>query len=177
VRWRWTVTTVSRWGRFLLAATDAGVAFLGLPGASEEAGLAWAQRHDPGVSWEYDHLGQLAPYCRQLNDYLHGRRTEFEGPWDLYGTPCQLQVWATLQSVAYGQVISYQALANRMGRPQAVRAVGRAIARNPVPIFIPCHRVVGSQGRLIGYAGGLVLKRQLLALEGLRICQDRVCRS
>jgi methylated-DNA-[protein]-cysteine S-methyltransferase len=91
----------------------------------------------------------------------------FDLPLQPKGTPFQHQVWRELRSIPYGRTISYGELARRLGRPSAQRAVGAANGRNPLPIVIPCHRVIGSDGTLTGYAGGLGIKRRLLEIEGV----------
>ena len=102
----------------------------------------------------------------QLLDYLAGRRREFDLPLAPHGTPFQRRVWRALEAIPYGQVRSYRDIARAVGCPRGFRAVGMANHRNPIPILIPCHRVVGADGSLTGYAGGLELKRRLLELEG-----------
>lgn len=101
----------------------------------------------------------------QLNDYFVGQRKEFDLPLKPLGTPFQKQVWATLQTIPYGQTKSYLEIANQIGNPKACRAVGMANHNNPIGIIIPCHRVVGKNGSLTGYAGGLNIKQYLLDLE------------
>jgi len=101
----------------------------------------------------------------QLKEYFRGKRREFDLPLAPRGTPFQLAVWNELLRVAYGVTISYSELARRIGKPNAVRAVGAANGANPIPIIIPCHRVIGANGTLTGYGGGLHIKRSLLALE------------
>ena len=102
---------------------------------------------------------------RQLGEYFAGLRTDFELELRPAGTSFQLSVWAQLAAIPHGQVTTYREIAQRVGRPRAVRAVGAAIGRNPIAIVIPCHRVIGSDGGLTGYAGGLARKRRLLAHE------------
>jgi methylated-DNA-[protein]-cysteine S-methyltransferase len=102
---------------------------------------------------------------RQLGEYFDGRRHEFDLPLALGGTPFQRVVWAALLGIGYGETVSYGQLADQIGRPSAARAVGLANGRNPVSIIVPCHRVVGSDGSLTGYGGGLDNKRRLLDLE------------
>ena len=102
---------------------------------------------------------------RQLDEYFAGTRREFDLPLAPDGTPFQLRVWQALQTIPYGGTWSYRELAAAVGNVQAVRAVGLANGRNPLPIVIPCHRVIGSDGSLTGYGGGLPTKRSLLALE------------
>jgi methylated-DNA-[protein]-cysteine S-methyltransferase len=104
----------------------------------------------------------------ELGQYFAGTRTSFEVPLDLAGTEFQRQVWAQLRAIPFGVTASYGELANALGKPGASRAVGMANNRNPVAIIVPCHRVVGADGSLTGYAGGLDRKRQLLDLEAGR---------
>lgn len=101
----------------------------------------------------------------QLDEYFQGKRTTFSLPFNLTGTPFQLAVWKELQNIPYGQTTSYKEIAQKINKPKAYRAVGMANNKNPLPIIIPCHRVIGSNGKLIGYAGGLKLKNYLLELE------------
>lgn len=106
------------------------------------------------------------PVAEQLDSYFAGDLRDFDLPLHPQGTAFQRKVWAALAKIPYGETISYLELAHRMGNPNSVRAVGLANGRNPLPIVVPCHRVVGSNGALVGYAGGLPIKRALLALEG-----------
>lgn len=101
----------------------------------------------------------------QLDEYFQGKRTTFSLPFKLTGTPFQLTVWKELQNIPYGKTTSYKEIAQKINKPKAYRAVGMANNKNPLPIIIPCHRVIGSNGKLIGYAGGLNLKNYLLELE------------
>jgi len=102
---------------------------------------------------------------RQLNAYFGGELKQFDVPLSLAGTEFQLQVWNALRKIPYGETISYAQLARVIENPKAVRAVGLANGQNPVPIIIPCHRVIGSDGSLTGFGGGLSNKKKLLALE------------
>jgi methylated-DNA-[protein]-cysteine S-methyltransferase len=102
----------------------------------------------------------------QLEDYFRGQRHTFDLPLAAGGTPFQHSVWAALAGIPYGELRSYRDIAHSIGNPAAVRAVGAANGRNPLPIVVPCHRVIGSNGALTGFAGGLAAKRFLLALEG-----------
>lgn len=111
----------------------------------------------------------LEEAARQLQEYFAGSRTAFGLPLDLDGTEFQRAAWLALAEIPYGATVSYAEQARRLGRPDAVRAVGHANARNPLPIVLPCHRVVGSDGSLTGFGGGLEVKRALLDHEaGLR---------
>ena len=108
---------------------------------------------------------RLGEARQQLEEYFSGSRAKFDVPLDLVGTEFQRRVWTALQDVDYGQTISYALLARIIQRPHAVRAVGSANGRNRIPIIIPCHRVIGSDGSLTGYSGGIERKRWLLAHE------------
>lgn len=103
----------------------------------------------------------------QLQEYFAGKRTVFDVALDLQGTPFQLEVWNRLREIPYGQTSTYARIAEEIGRPRAFRAVGMANNKNPVPIIVPCHRVVGANGSLVGYAAGIKVKRYLLELEGI----------
>jgi methylated-DNA-[protein]-cysteine S-methyltransferase len=109
--------------------------------------------------------GLLAEMTRQLGAYFDGRLRTFSLPLAPVGTAFQTEVWRTLGTIPYGQTWTYTELAERIGRPAAVRAVGAANGRNPIPSIIPCHRVIGSSGKLVGFGGGLETKRALLGLE------------
>jgi methylated-DNA-[protein]-cysteine S-methyltransferase len=102
---------------------------------------------------------------RQLNEYFAGKRSEFSVPLDMRGTAFQKDVWRALLAIPFGKTLSYGEIANQLGRPRASRAVGAANGRNPVSILVPCHRVIGSSGKLTGFAGGLEVKARLLGLE------------
>ncbi len=101
----------------------------------------------------------------QVLEYLAGKRKEFDVPYRTGGTPFQQEVWAAISAIPYGQTRTYAQIAQAIGRPKALQAVGQACGRNPVPLFVPCHRVVGSAGKLGGYAFGPAIKRFLLDLE------------
>jgi methylated-DNA-[protein]-cysteine S-methyltransferase len=107
----------------------------------------------------------LTETARQLREYFAGRRTEFDLPLAPGGTTFQQRVWQELRKIPYGQCITYGEQAKRLAKPTAARAVGAANGRNPLPIVVPCHRVVGTNGDLTGFAGGLKMKAQLLKLE------------
>lgn len=110
-----------------------------------------------------NHLTELA--CTELQQYFTGQLKQFSLPLDVSGTQFQQQVWQALLSIPYGTTCSYADIANRLNNPKAVRAVGAANGKNPVSIVVPCHRVIGANGRLTGYAGGLDRKERLLNLE------------
>lgn len=115
---------------------------------------------------EDDHApGPLAEAQRQLEEYFAGDRQRFDLPLDLGGTPLQRAVWERVRAIPYASTISYSALARELGRPDHVRAVAAAVGRTPVPIIVPCHRVVAADGALTGYIGGLARKQELIDLE------------
>lgn len=143
-------------GRLLLAGSDAWLKCISFP---EGKG---ARRPDP--NWEAD----AAPFdqaMRQLEAYFAGELRRFDLPLAPEGTAFQRAVWAALGNIPYGVTVSYGEIAHRIGNPQAARAVGGANGSNPIPIVIPCHRVIGSSGRLTGYGGGLHIKAALLDFE------------
>jgi methylated-DNA-[protein]-cysteine S-methyltransferase len=111
------------------------------------------------------HGGDVRHVIAQLDEYFRGKRRDFDLTLAPRGTAFQLAVWSELQRIPYGTTISYRDLAERIAKPRAVRACGAANGANPIPIVIPCHRVIGANGTLVGYGGGLHVKRALLALE------------
>ena len=141
---------------------------LGFMLATEEEGfltaLDFANAEDTGGPFEETPL--LMDLQRELEEYFAGRLTAFTIPVKLKGTSFQRAVWARLQAIPYGQTASYGQIAKEIGLPKACRAVGQANHVNPVSILVPCHRVVGADGRLTGYGGGLERKEALLKLEG-----------
>ncbi|HVC12073.1 MAG TPA: methylated-DNA--[protein]-cysteine S-methyltransferase [Burkholderiales bacterium] len=126
------------------------------------------QKHfrEPEREWHLEpDAAPLRQARRELAEYFGGRRTRFEVPLAAEGTPFQRAVWKAIAGVPFGETISYAELARRAGRPGSARAAGAATGRNPIGVIVPCHRIVGSDGSLTGYAGGLDRKRALLALE------------
>jgi methylated-DNA-[protein]-cysteine S-methyltransferase len=119
----------------------------------------------PQPTWRRD-AGVFTEVSRQLDAYFGGELTEFKLNLDPHGTPFQRRVWDALRTIPYGVTTSYGKLAAALGDPRATRAVGLANGRNPIPIIIPCHRVIGADGSLTGYGGGMQRKQWLLALEG-----------
>jgi len=116
-----------------------------------------------------DHWKKKSGFFKEVKDqlqaYFKGERKQFDIPLTLAGTPFQLKVWTALRDIPYGKLVSYKNIAEAVGNPKAVRAVGRANGQNPIPIIIPCHRVIGSDGSLTGFGGGLGTKKQLIDLE------------
>lgn len=117
---------------------------------------------------------ELDEVCKQLDEYFAGRRQRFDLPLAPQGTVFQQAVWQALRGIPFGQTSSYSALAASIARPTAVRAVGAANGANPIAVIIPCHRVIGRDGSLTGYAGGLPRKALLLTLEGAPFAQQKV---
>jgi len=124
------------------------------------------RRNWPGAALE-PNAEPLPDVRRQLDEYLAGRRRSFDLPLELAGTEFQQLCWQELQRIPFGETRSYAEQARRIGRPAAIRAVGRANHDNPIGVIVPCHRVIGADGSLTGYAGGLDMKRTLLELEGV----------
>lgn len=129
----------------------------------------WTARHFPRAVLIRDKR-RLAPFISQFEEFFQGRRQTFDFPLDLRGTGFQLSVWRALLKIPYGTTKSYSEIALEVNRPAAVRAVGSANGANPVPIAVPCHRVIGKNGHLTGYGGGLEVKEELLRIEGLHLC-------
>ena len=125
-------------------------------------GLYFGRLSRPG---EAGPTALLEEAARQLREYFAGQRREFDLPLCLRGTAFQMQVWQALQAIPYGEVRTYGEIARAIGKPKACRAVGMANHKNPISIIVPCHRVVGADGSLTGYGGGLAAKEFLLALE------------
>ena len=145
-------------GRMLLVADQAALTSVSFVG----------QKYAPRVAKDWTRDGAHAPIARakrELAEYFAGRRTGFSVKLAPQGTPFQRKVWKAIAQVAFGKTIAYAELARRAGRPGSARAAGAATGRNPIGVIVPCHRIVGSNGALTGYAGGLAKKKALLALE------------
>ena len=145
-------------GRMLLVADDKAITSVSFIG----------QKYAPRVAKDWTRDGAHAPIARakrELAEYFAGRRTRFSVKLAPQGTPFQRKVWKAIAQVAFGKTIAYAELARRAGRPGSARAAGAATGRNPIGVIVPCHRIVGSNGALTGYAGGLAKKKALLALE------------
>ncbi len=155
-------------GTLLLAATEQGLCYIGF--GDEQQELPFFQR------WWKKQLLPAAPVIdegltvqakRELEEYFAGKRRTFELTLDLHGTHFQKKVWQELIKIPYGETRSYKEIALAIGALKAVRAIGGANHSNPIPIIVPCHRVIGSNGALVGYGGGLSIKEYLLQLEGV----------
>lgn len=153
-------------GEMLAVASPQGLClleFIGQKGVERELAQVEAARGGPVSEGDSAITAQLA---HELPEYFAGRRTTFSVPLDLIGTPFQIDAWHALIAIPYGQTRSYASQARAIGRPTATRAVAAANGQNKISIVVPCHRVIGSDGSLTGFGGGLPRKRALLALEG-----------
>jgi methylated-DNA-[protein]-cysteine S-methyltransferase len=143
-------------GPLLMAANDRGLCLIHFAGGKRPMSAQPDWKKDEGI---------FAEAIFQLREYFRGNLRQFDLPLALEGTPFQISVWERLREIPFGETISYGELARRIGQPNAARAVGLANGSNPIPIIVPCHRVIGSNGKLVGYGGGLEIKEKLLALE------------
>lgn len=169
--------------RFYLAATCEGIVCMALPNESFQTFTQWIRKHLPETNM-MENQKELAIYKDQLMEYFQGKRKVFTCPLDLHGTPFQKLVWQALREIPYGETRSYDEVAKLVQRPKAVRAIGAASGANPLPIFIPCHRVIGKNGTLTGYRGGLEMKSRLLhgeqknyTMGGVYVEIAGICRS
>ncbi len=161
IAYAWTDSPV---GPVWIATTGTGICAVRLGAGQPEDFFAWLARHispDP----PREDMGALTPALTQLREYFSRIRREFDLPLDARGTPFQRAVWTEVARIPYGATATYGEIARHMGKPRAARAVGAAMGANPLPILIPCHRVIGARGSLIGYAAGLEIKAALLQLE------------
>lgn len=141
-----------------------GVLLRVIAGAGGIRAVQFSPRADAGCPRNDDNP-LLVRAVSELREYFDGTRRQFSLPLELAGTEFQVRVWKVLESIPYGETRSYAQIAQALGQPRAVRAVGAANSRNPVPIVVPCHRVIGAGGQLVGYGGGLQAKKMLLELE------------
>jgi O-6-methylguanine DNA methyltransferase len=161
LRWTWVDTEL---GRLLLAASERGVCSLSL----SEAGARERLERHAGAAQLVEDPHALAPAALQLAEYARGERRVFDLELDLRGSAFELRVWNALRAIPWGRTRTYGEIAKSLGEPGASRAVGQANGRNPLPIVVPCHRVLSGTG-LGGFSGGLDVKQRLLALEGLQL--------
>jgi len=156
-------------GLIIVMATESGVCWTGTPGTPIDEGFTSLRRimqFDRVI--EGEEIAPLQQAMDELRRYLAGEHVQFTCPLDLHGTAFQKEVWEELYRIPYGETRTYAEIAHAIGRPAAVRAVGAANGANPVAIIVPCHRVIGSNGSLTGYGGGLHTKAWLLSLEGIK---------
>ena len=151
-------------GRMRVASSDRGLVYVALPRQSGRGFEGWLRRHAPDAhcneAWAPNRSA-----VTQICEFLEGKRRAFDLDLDLRATPFQQEVYDALLAIPYGETRSYADVARQVGRPRAVRAVGSANGSNPLPLVVPCHRVVQTGGKLGGYGGGLPLKKRLLAME------------
>lgn len=155
----------SRIGRIYIASTNKGVCKISVPNENRKDFLSWVKQHF-SLDDVVDNRSNNQEAIDQLNRYFNGKLVKFTCSIDLIGTPFQIRVWKELLKINYGTTVTYKHLAKRLNVPSAYQAVGRANAANPVPIIVPCHRVIGSDGSLVGYGCGIKTKEFLLRLEG-----------
>lgn len=157
-------------GRLTLVTMGEKLCRLAFPGEDHEEIMYYLKRNLPGTIIKVEEGDST---CReiinQLEEYFRGSRFSFTIPMELYGTPFQLTVWSALRAIPYGTTLSYGDIAKKIGRPKAARAVGQAVGSNPLGIIIPCHRVIGKNGRLTGFGGGLKIKEWLLNFEAKHV--------
>ena len=155
-------------GRMRLGSTEKGLCWVELPGSGGRGFAGWLRAQVPDAKVVVDEASNCSAR-EQLFEYLAGERIHFELPLDLRATRFQHSVYDELLTIPYGETRSYADVAREIGNPKAVRATGTANGANPIPLIIPCHRVIASGGGLGGYGGGLPLKRKLLAMESSRV--------
>jgi methylated-DNA-[protein]-cysteine S-methyltransferase len=153
-------------GPVWVATTGRGICAVGLGAGQPEAFLAGLARQISPEPPRED-AAALTPALTQLREYLSRIRRVFDLPLDVRGTAFQRAVWTAVARIPYGTTTTYGEIARRIGQPQASRAVGAALSANLLPILIPCHRVIGARGRLVGYSGGIEMKAALLRIEGV----------
>jgi methylated-DNA-[protein]-cysteine S-methyltransferase len=159
----WSLLTHEDWNLYI-AATSKGLCYVGSQNKPFDELSFWAGTRFPGSPLVEDDA-VLQPYAKELVEYLQGERTSFTVPFDFRGTSFQMAVWNALCEIPYGETQSYSDIANSIQKPASVRAVGAAIGANPILVTVPCHRVIGKNGALTGYRGGLDMKVKLLQLE------------
>jgi len=151
-------------GRMRVASSDRGLVYVALPRQSGRGFEGWLRRHAPDAQCQ-EAWAPNRDAVTQICEFLEGKRRAFDLELDLRATSFQQEVYDALLAIPYGETRSYADVARQVGRPRAVRAVGSANGSNPLPLVVPCHRVVQSGGKLGGYGGGLPLKKRLLAME------------
>jgi methylated-DNA-[protein]-cysteine S-methyltransferase len=159
----WTEFKHDQWN-FYIAATDQGLCFVGSQGESFDELSMWAAKKVKGFVL-LDDEEYMKPYAEALKRYFNKETKDLKISLDLYGTDFQKEVWSVLQTIPHGETMTYSEVARLLNKPKAVRAVSTAIGANPVMIVVPCHRVIGKNGSLTGFRGGLDMKERLLALE------------
>lgn len=155
----------SKIGRIYVASTDRGVCKISVPREARKDFFDWLKKHF-NVDSIIDNRSKNKEVIDQLNRYFNGKLAKFTVPIDLIGTPFQLRVWRELARIPYGVTATYKHVSRKVSAPKGFQAVGRATGQNPLPIIIPCHRVLGANGAMVGYSCGVRTKELLLRLEG-----------
>jgi O-6-methylguanine DNA methyltransferase len=164
-------------GRIWCACQNDKVVKISLSGETDQTFFEWVKKKFPGGEVRAREEDTIIKLFSQLSEYFQRRLVTFDVELEFYGTEFQKRVWTELLGIPYGQVISYGELARRTGNPAGSRAVGNANGANPLPIVVPCHRVIGQSGKLVGYGGGLETKAALLRLERDRSRVDSLIQS
>ncbi|MFT8320247.1 MAG: methylated-DNA--[protein]-cysteine S-methyltransferase [Bacillus sp. (in: firmicutes)] len=159
----WSLLSNNEWQMYI-AATEKGLCYVGSQNQPFSELLQWVAKKYPTVELE-EGEAYLEPYKKELIEYLSGARQTFTIAFDYSGTVFQQAVWEALAAIPYGTTMGYAEIATKINKPKSVRAVGTAIGANPILIVVPCHRVIGKNGKLTGYRGGLEMKEKLLQLE------------
>ncbi|WP_026567478.1 methylated-DNA--[protein]-cysteine S-methyltransferase [Bacillus sp. UNC41MFS5] len=159
----WSLFVHGPWEMYI-AATSEGLCYVGSDHKGFEELMDWVQRKFPHHQLEQDDQ-RMEVFADQFAEYFQGIRTSFTFPTDFYGTPFQQSVWNALNEIPYGCTHTYSEIAEILQKPKSVRAVASAIGANPILITVPCHRVIGKNGKLTGFRGGLEMKEKLLDLE------------
>jgi methylated-DNA-[protein]-cysteine S-methyltransferase len=159
----WSLFHHGTW-KMYLAATVEGLCYVGSNHKDMEELVNWVQKKLPHHLLEQNDK-KLKPYVDEFSEYFDGKRTSFSYPIDFHGTPFQQSVWNALNNIPFGSTHTYSEVADILQKPKSVRAVATAIGANPILITVPCHRVIGKNGKLTGFRGGLEMKEKLLAIE------------
>lgn len=159
----WTRLVYENW-KLYMAATSKGLCYVGSQDKPFEELEVWVNKHYPESPLVQDDI-VMQPYVAEFKEFFQGGRNSFTISHELIGTDFQTKVWNALCKIPYGETWTYSDIANAIQRPSAVRAVGTAIGANPVLLTVPCHRVIGKNGKLTGFRGGLDMKEQLLKIE------------
>ncbi|MFP7298063.1 methylated-DNA--[protein]-cysteine S-methyltransferase [Neobacillus niacini] len=159
----WTKLVFDNW-KIYMAATTKGLCYVGSQDKPFEELENWVNKHYPGSPLVLDDV-VMEPYAAEFKEFFQGLRTSFTVSHDLKGTEFQTKVWNALCQIPYGETWTYSDIADAIEKPSALRAVGSAIGANPVLLTVPCHRVIGKNGKLTGFRGGLEMKEQLLKIE------------
>jgi O-6-methylguanine DNA methyltransferase len=155
----------SKIGIIYIASTERGICKISIPKETKKDFFQWLHKHFDEDEVE-DNRSRNKQVIDEINRYLNRRLTKFNCPLHQIGTPFQKKVWRYVRRISYGSTITYKDIAGKIGNPRAYQAVAHANAANPIPIIIPCHRVIGANGSLVGYSAGVKTKEFLLGLEG-----------